>query len=99
MASEGQREYRPNIDLEMIGIRLGDVLALIDRPDVTCVVVQLYPPRVWHGGDVKSLTAACNDAYGVPYNDPAAAWAYNGATLRQRRERLPTVANLVDFSG
>ena len=76
------------MDLGMIGIRRGDVLALIDRPEETCVVVELNPPQIAHRGHLKSLTEACNDVYGVQYHDPAAAWAYEGETLRQRRERL-----------
>ena len=88
MVSEGQEAYRPNVDLEMIGIRLGDTLEVIDRPGKTCVVVALSPPRVVHEGVVKSLMAAINDVYGVIFNDPAAAWAYGGETLRQRRERF-----------
>ncbi len=90
MVDDAQRRMRPNIDLEMIGIRLGDVLALVDNPEETCLVVALYPPAVVHRGAVKSLTAACNDAYEVTYNDPAAAWAYDGETLRTRRERFET---------
>lgn len=90
MVDEEQRSSRPNIDLEMVGIRLGDVLALVDNPDETCVVVALYPPGVLHNGEVKSLTAACNDAYGVMFNDPAAVWVLNDETLRGRRDRFET---------
>ena len=88
MVDEGRRTMRPGIHLEMIGIRLGDTLALVDRPEETCVVVALYPPRVVHHDEVKSLTEACNDAYEVQYNDPAAVWVYGDETLRQRRERF-----------
>ena len=88
MVDEGRRTMRPGINLEMMGIRLGDTLALVDRPEETCVVVALYPPRVVHHDEVKSLTEACNDAYGVQYNDPAAVWVYGDETLRQRRERF-----------
>jgi hypothetical protein len=90
MVSEERRERRPNTDFEMIGIRRGDVLALIDRPEETCVVVELNPPQVAHRGHLKSLTEACNDAYDVQHNDPAGAWAYGTETLRQRRERFET---------
>ena len=41
MVDEGQRTTRPGINLEMIGIRLGDNLALVGRPEETCVVVAL----------------------------------------------------------
>lgn len=88
MVHQEESLTRPNIDLAMIGIRLGDVLSLIDESSTTCVVVALYPPRVLHDGEVKSLTAACNDAYRTTWNDPAGVWAYNGETLRTRRERF-----------
>ena len=88
MVNEGRRTMRPGINLEMISVRLGDTLALVDRPEETRVVVALYPPRVVHHDVVKSLTEACNDAYEVQYNDPAAVWVYNGETFRQGRERF-----------
>ena len=31
MVDEGRRTMRPGINLEMMGIRLGDTLALVDR--------------------------------------------------------------------
>ncbi len=88
MVSHEQSQTRPNLDLEMIGLRLGDVLLLIDEMETSCVVVALSPPRVLHDGVVKSLTAACNDAYGVTWNDPASVWVYDGETLGTRRERF-----------
>ena len=88
MVNEEQSASRRNINLAMIGIRLGDVLSLVDESATTCVVVALNPPRVLHDGEVKSLTAACNEAYGVTWNDPAGVWTYNGETLRSRRERF-----------
>lgn len=88
MVNQDQSATRPNINLAMIGIRLGDVLSLVDDSSTTCVVVALSPPRVLHDGEVKSLTAACNDAYDMAWNDPAGVWTYNGETLRGRRERF-----------
>ena len=44
MVNQEQATSRPNINLDMIGIRLGDVLGLVDVPATTCVVVELYPP-------------------------------------------------------
>ena len=85
---EGRRGPRLNINLEFIGVRLGDVLTHVDTKGQTCVVVALNPPRVLHRGQVKSLTQACNDVYEITYNDPAAVWMYNGESLRQRRERF-----------
>ena len=88
MVNQEQTTTRPNLDLEMIGLRLGDVLSLIDQPESTCVVVELSPPRVLHDREVKSLTAACNDAYGMVWNDPASVWVYEGETLGIRRDRF-----------
>ncbi len=51
-------------------------------------MVELESRLVFHKGEVKSLSAACNDAYGVQYNDPSAAWAYDGETLNTRRQRF-----------
>ena len=90
MVNQEQSPTRPNLDLEMIGLRLGDVLSLIDEPATTCVVVELSPPRVLHDREVKSLTAACNDAYEMAWNDPASVWFYGGETLGSRRERSVT---------
>ena len=86
-ADEGRHERRPNIDLEKIGIRLGDTLELVGREGVSCIVVGLQPPLVVHDGAVKSLSAACADAYGFRYS-PGRSWAYNGETLRDRRRRF-----------
>ena len=88
MVNQEQSTTRPNLDLEMLGLRLGDVLSLIDESEITCVVVALSPPRVLHDGEVKSLTAACNEAYGIVWNDPASVWVYGGETLGIRRDRF-----------
>lgn len=90
MASQDQRARRYQIRLDMIGIRRGDKLKLIDRKSETCIVIDPRDPeaRVVHRGEVKSLSAACNDAYGVEYNDPASAWSYNGETLITIREHF-----------
>ena len=61
MVNQEQSTTRPNLDLERLGLRLGDVLSLIDESEITRVVVALSPPRVLHDGEVKSLTAACNE--------------------------------------
>ena len=88
MVNQEQSTTRPNLDFEMIGLRLGDVLSLIDQTETTCMVVELSPPRVLHDREVKSLTAACNDAYGITWNDPASVWVYASETLGTRRERF-----------
>ena len=67
---------------------ISSLLALVEMPGETCVVVELESRLVFHRGEVKSLSAACNDAYGVQYNDPSSAWAYNGETLNSRRQRF-----------
>ena len=41
MVNEERRTTRPGINLEMMGIRLGDTLVLVGRPEETCVVVAL----------------------------------------------------------
>ncbi len=81
-------QRRPPLDLEKIGIRLGDVLYVGDNPEETCVVVQLYPPLVFHDGQVKSPTEAINQIYNVVWNDPYSAWTYEGESLTQRRLRF-----------
>lgn len=92
MVEQERRGTRYQLNLEMIGLRLGDKLSLIDgnHPDETCIIVDLYSRdfRVVHRNTVKSLTAACNDVYGVEYNDPGSAWAYEGETLSARRRRF-----------
>ena len=88
MVDQEQSATRPNLDLEMIGLRQGDTLSLVDEPEIICMVVELSPPRVLHEYEVKSLTAACNEAYGVTYNDPASVWVYGGETLGSRRKRF-----------
>ncbi len=90
MENEEQTRTRLPINLEMLGIRPGDLLVLVGGSGDTCTVVEAYPPRVVHDSAVKTLTDACNDAYGVEYNDPAAAWTYEGETLWQRRSRFET---------
>ena len=80
--------YRPNLSFEMLGIRVGDTLTVINRPDETCIVVSLSPPVVVYRRQVMSLSAAINAVYGMTYNDPASAWAFNGETLSQRRDRF-----------
>ena len=81
-------QRRAPLDLGMIGIRLGDILSVLDNTAETCVVIQLYPPLVAHDGRVKSPTEAINDAYGVVWNDPYAAWAFEEESLTQRRRRF-----------
>ena len=90
MATQGQRARRYQIQLDMIGIRRGDKLRLIDRPDETCIVIDPRDrdARVVHRGEVKSLSAACNDAYGYGQNDPESKWSYKGDTLIAIRERF-----------
>ena len=90
MATQDQRPRRYQIRLDMIGIRKGDELELIDRENETCIVVDLhdFDSRVAHRNAVKSLSAACNDVYGIGYNDPASVWTYNGETLNTIRERF-----------
>ncbi len=40
---------RLNLDLEMIGVRVGDTLTFVNDDTVTCIVVETYRPRVYFG--------------------------------------------------
>ena len=54
--------YGPRIDLEMIGIRLGDRLTLAADETKSCIVTRLYPTEVRYDGELLSLTAAAKKA-------------------------------------
>ena len=86
--AEQQPGRRPNLDLEKIGLRPGDILTLVNDADVSCMVVRPSPPQVVYDGHTTSLTSACNQAYGVNWNDPAAVWVFEGETLSERRQRF-----------
>ena len=76
--------YRPAISLKMVGIRIGDVLAMYDAPEQTCLVVQLEPPRVLYDGEVLSLSAAAGRVKGYDVSGPE-WWTFEGVTLSYRR--------------
>lgn len=79
---------RPDLQLDMIGIRLGDVLTLYDAPEETCIVIRLSPPRVVYRDQAMYLTEAANLAAGGTFNDPSGWWTLEGETLRTRRARF-----------
>lgn len=78
---------RPHIDLEMIGIRLGNVLSLYGQPGILCVVTRLYPSEVRYDGQLLSLSGAASAATGTDANGPQ-LWTYQGETLSERRNRF-----------
>ena len=78
----------PNIDLEKVGIRLGDILSLRDQPDITCIVTQLYPTQVAYDGQLLSLSAAAQKARNVNAANGAVEWTFEGKTLDQRRRNF-----------
>lgn len=79
---------RLQLDLEMIGIRRGDVLSYWDNDKVTCVVVQTYPSKVYFEGEVMSLSEATGRAYNSPPVGGAGYWCLDGELLRERRARF-----------
>ncbi|MDE0200506.1 MAG: hypothetical protein OXK78_20030 [Caldilineaceae bacterium] len=80
---------RPNIDLEMIGIPVGATLTLRRRDDVECVVVGLSPPEIVYEGEVVSLSAAAERAYGKErVGTTIEYWLYKGESLGERRRRF-----------
>ena len=90
MVEQHERGTRYQLRLDMIGIRRGDELQLIDQEDETCIVVdpRSFDARVVHRNIVTSLSAACNEVYGYGANNPAMAWTFNGETLNALREKF-----------
>ena len=76
----------PNIDLEKVGIRLGDILTLHADPNITCIVTRLYPTQVAYDGKLLSISAAAQQAKNVNSANGAMEWAFEGKTLDQRRQ-------------
>ena len=77
--------YGPRIDLEMIGIRLGDKLILAADETKTCIVTQLYPTEVRYDGELLSLTAAAAKAMDADDANGPRAWTFEGQTIDDRR--------------
>ena len=77
--------YGPRIDLEMIGIRLGDKLTLAADEIKTCIVSRLYPTEVRYDGELLSLTAAAAKAMGTDDANGPRDWMFEGQTIDDRR--------------
>ena len=77
--------YGPRIDLEMIGIRLGDTLTLAADETKTCIVTQLYPTEVKYGEELLSLSAAAAKAMDVDDANGPREWMFEGQTIDERR--------------
>ena len=75
----------PNIDLEKVGIRLGDILTLHADPNITCIVTRLYPTQVAYDGQLLSISGAAQQARNVNSANGAVEWTFEGKTLDQRR--------------
>ena len=78
------------MDLEMIGVRVGDELAWHDDENTTCIVVKTgFPAQVYMDGEVSSLSAAAEKILGRDFNiHVMTRWAFEGETLRERRARF-----------
>ena len=78
--------YGPRIDLEMIGIRLGDRLTLAADETKTCIVTRLYPTEVKYDGELLSLTAAAKKAINAEDANGPRDWTFEGQTISERRD-------------
>lgn len=78
---------RLNLDLEMIGVRVGDTLNFWNDDEITCVVVKTYRPRVYYEGEIMSLSGAAQKVTGLSAAQGAACWTFEGELLRDRRLR------------
>ena len=78
--------YGPRIDLEMIGIRLGDRLILAADETKTCIVTRLYPTEVRYDGELLSLTAAAAKALDAEDANGPRDWTFEGQTISERRD-------------
>ena len=79
-------QQRPDIDLGMVGIRLGDVLTLTSDHAKTCIVTRLSPTQVKYGNDLLSLTAAAARAMDADDANGPRDWTFEGQTISERRD-------------
>lgn len=87
---ESQRTNRPPMDLEMIGVRVGDELAWHDDRSRTCIVVKTdFPAEVYTDGRVYTLTDLAQTILGRENRiQVMTRWVFEGETLRERRARF-----------
>ena len=78
--------YRPDINLAMVGIRLGDQLTLAYDDTKTCIVTRLYPTQVKYGDELLSLTAAARKAMDAEDANGPRDWVFEGQTISARRD-------------
>lgn len=78
--------YGPRINLEMVGIRVGDELTLAYDETKTCIVTQLYPTEVRYNGELLSLTAAAAKAMDAEDANGPRDWLFQGQTISARRD-------------
>lgn len=82
------REQRDRFNFAQVDIAVGSVLTYIDRPEVTCTVVQQAPPRVEYNGRMVSLSAAAQEIEGKRYGvNGTLYWEFEGSTLSELREQ------------
>lgn len=79
-------QQRPDIDLGMVGIRLGDVLTLTSDHSKTCIVTRLSPTQVKYGDELLSLTAAAKRAMNADDANGPRDWTFEGQTISERRD-------------
>lgn len=79
---------RPNLDLELVGVRAGDILIFHNDNEITCVVVETHRPKVYFQGEVMSLSGAAQRVTGLSAAQGAAYWTFEGELLKDRRQRF-----------
>lgn len=90
-ALDKAKARRPNIRLEALGIKTGDVLTFSRDESITAIVVD--GGKVDYCGDILSLSAAALKVlHSLKYRTPAASgsehWKFEGELLDERRRRM-----------
>jgi hypothetical protein len=90
-ALEKVKARRPNIKLDALGIKPGDILTCSRDDSITATVVS--GGKVNFGGEILSLSAAALKAlHSLGYKTSAASgswyWKFDGELLDERRERM-----------
>jgi hypothetical protein len=90
-ALEKAKSRRPNLKLEALGIRTGDVLTCSRDENITAIVTE--GGRVIFDGENMSLSAAALKAlHSLGYTTPTASgsgyWMFEGELLDERRVRI-----------
>ena len=90
-ALEKAKARRPNIRLDALGIRVGDLLTFSRDDSITATVIE--GGKVNFEGETQSLSAAALRAlHRLGYKTPTASgsehWMFNGELLDERRRRI-----------